>query len=105
AYRWSGLAFLAFWIFQYAFADPCSTITPCAMIGRTAFIGYLIYSVGVSGFIYPIFGHWAWGPDGWLATMGSDGNFFPSLGTGFHDFAGSTLVHAIGGVAALPGAV
>src|SRR5689334_23136950 len=73
-YGTSGVAFLAFWIFQYAFADTCSTITSGAMIGRTGFVGDLIYSVGVSGFIYPIFGHWAWGPDGWLATMGSEGN-------------------------------
>ena len=47
----------------------------------------------MSGFIYPIIGHWAWGPDGWLATMGSDGNFLPGLGMSFHDFAGSTVVH------------
>ena len=50
------------------------------MIGRTRFVGDLIYSVGVSGFIYPIIGHWAWGPDGFLATMGSDGNFLPVAG-------------------------
>src|SRR5215468_5302221 len=104
-YGSSGVAFLAFWIFQYAFADTCSTITSGAMIGRTAFVGDLIYSVGVSGFIYPIFGHWAWGPDGWLATMGSDGNFFAALGTGFHDFAGSTVVHSIGGFVAFAGAI
>ena len=104
-YGTTGVAFLAFWIFQYAFADTCSTITSGAMIGRTGFVGDLIYSVGVSGFIYPIFGHWAWGPDGWLATMGSDGNFFASLGTSFHDFAGSTVVHSIGGFGALAGAI
>src|SRR5690242_8365881 len=104
-YGTSGVAFLAFWIFQYAFADTCSTITSGAMIGRTGFFGDLIYSIGVSGFIYPIFGHWAWGPDGWLATMGSDGNFFASLGTSFHDFAGSTVVHSIGGFVALAGAI
>jgi ammonium transporter, Amt family len=104
-YGTTGVAFLAFWLFQYAFADTCSTITSGAMIGRTGFVGDLIYSVGVSGFIYPIFGHWAWGPDGWLATMGSDGNFFASLGTSFHDFAGSTVVHSIGGFVALAGAI
>jgi len=104
-YGTSGVAFLAFWIFQYAFADTCSTITSGAMIGRTGFVGDLIYSVGVSGFIYPIFGHWAWGPDGWLATMGSEGNFFASLGMSFHDFAGSTVVHSIGGFVALAGAI
>jgi ammonium transporter, Amt family len=104
-YGTSGVAFLAFWLFQYAFADTCSTITSGAMIGRTSFVGDLIYSIGVSGFIYPIFGHWAWGPDGWLALMGSDGNFFASLGMSFHDFAGSTVVHSIGGFVALAGAI
>ena len=104
-YGTSGVAFLAFWLFQYAFADTCSTITSGAMIGRTGFVGDLIYSVGVSGFIYPIFGHWAWGPDGWLATMGTEGNFLTSLGMSFHDFAGSTVVHSIGGFVALAGAI
>ena len=75
------------------------------MIGRTGFVGDLLYSFGVSGFIYPIIGHWAWGPDGFLATMGSAGNFLPSLGMGFHDFAGSTVVHTIGGFIALAGAI
>src|SRR5450432_1984945 len=104
-YEGTGVAFLAVWIFQFAFADTCSTITSGAMIGRTAFVGDLLYSVAVSGFIYPIIGHWAWGPDGWLALMGSDGHFFPSLGMGFHDFAGSTVVHTIGGLIALAGAI
>ena len=104
-YESTGVAFLAFWLFQFAFADTCSTITSGAMIGRTSFVGDLIYSFFVSGFIYPIIGHWAWGPDGFLATMGSAGNFLPSLGTGFHDFAGSTVVHTIGGFIALAGAI
>jgi Amt family ammonium transporter len=104
-YESTGVAFLAFWLFQFAFADTCSTITSGAMIGRTSFVGDLLYSVAVSGFIYPIIGHWAWGPDGFLATMGSAGNFLPFLGTGFHDFAGSTVVHTIGGFIALAGAI
>lgn len=104
-YESTGVAFLAFWIFQFAFADTCSTITSGAMIGRTGFVGDLLYSIGVSGFIYPIIGHWAWGPDGFLATMGSQGNFLPSLGMSFHDFAGSTVVHTIGGFIALAGAI
>src|SRR5438874_9747550 len=90
-YESTGVAFLAVWIFQFAFADTCSTITSGAMIGRTGFAGDLLYSFCVTGFIYPIIGHWAWGPDGWLALMGSDGHFFTSLGMGFHDFAGSTV--------------
>ena len=104
-YESTGVAFLAYWLFQFAFADTCSTITSGAMIGRTGFVGDLLYSIGVSGFIYPIIGHWAWGPDGFLATMGSEGHFLPSLGLGFHDFAGSTVVHTIGGFIALAGAI
>jgi Amt family ammonium transporter len=94
-YGSSGVSFLAFWLFQFAFADTCSTITSGAMVGRTGFWGDLLYSFGVSGFIYPIFGHWAWGPDGWLNN----------LKTPFHDFAGSTVVHTIGGMVALAGAI
>jgi ammonium transporter, Amt family len=104
-YESTGVAFLAVWIFQFAFADTCSTITSGAMIGRTGFVGDLLYSICVTGFIYPVIGHWAWGPDGWLANMGSAGNAFPSLGMGFHDFAGSTVVHTIGGFIALAGAI
>jgi Amt family ammonium transporter len=104
-YETTGVAFLAFWIFQFAFADTCSTITSGAMIGRTGFVGDLLYSVGVSGFIYPIIGHWAWGPDGFLATMGAAGYFLPNLGQSFHDFAGSTVVHTIGGMVALAGSI
>jgi len=104
-YESTGIAFLAVWLFQFAFADTCSTITSGAMIGRTGFVGDLLYSFGVSGFIYPIIGHWAWGPDGFLATMGSEGHFLPGLGLGFHDFAGSTVVHTIGGMVALAGSI
>jgi Amt family ammonium transporter len=104
-YEATGVAFLAVWIFQFAFADTCSTITSGSMIGRTGFVGDLIYSVAVSGFIYPIIGHWTWGPDGFLATMGSAGNWLPWVGTGFHDFAGSTVVHTIGGFIAIAGAI
>src|SRR5262245_36264663 len=94
-YGSTGVAFLAFFLFQYAFADTCSTVTTGSMVGRTAFGGDLLYSVAVSGFIYPILGHWVWGPDGWLATMH----------TPFRDFAGSTVVHSIGGFIALAGAI
>ena len=104
-YEGTGVAFLAFWIFQFAFADTCSTITSGAMIGRTGFVGDLLYSIAVSGFIYPIIGHWAWGPDGFLSTMGAAGYFLPALGQSFHDFAGSTVVHTIGGFIALAGSI
>ncbi|SFS35914.1 ammonium transporter [Mucilaginibacter polytrichastri] len=104
-YLATGIPILAHWIFQYAFADTCSTIVSGAMIGRTSFRGDILYSIGITGFIYPIIGHWAWGPDGFLALMGSKGNFLESLGQGFRDFAGSTVVHTIGGIASLAGAI
>lgn len=104
-YESTGIPLLAHWIFQFAFADTTSTITSGAMIGRTSFRGDILYSIGVTGFIYPIIGHWAWGPDGWLALMGTPGHFLPSLGQGFRDFAGSTVVHTIGGFISLAGAI
>ena len=104
-YETTGVALLAHWVFQFAFADTASTITSGAMIGRTSFRGDILYSIAVTAFIYPIIGHWAWGPDGFLVTMGSAGNFLPSLGNPFRDFAGSTVVHTIGGVVSLAGAI
>jgi Amt family ammonium transporter len=94
-YGTTGVPFLAFFLFQFAFADTASTVTSGAMIGRTRFSGDIWYSIAVSGFIYPILGHWVWGPDGWLATMD----------TPFRDFAGSTVVHTVGGIIALCGAI
>jgi ammonium transporter, Amt family len=104
-YGTTGIAILAHWIFQFAFADTASTITSGAMIGRTSFKGDILYSICVTGFIYPIIGHWAWGPDGFLALMGTPGHFLPFLGQGFRDFAGSTVVHTIGGMVSLAGAI
>ncbi|HMG06890.1 MAG TPA: ammonium transporter [Mucilaginibacter sp.] len=104
-YGATGIPLLAHWIFQYAFADTCSTIVSGAMIGRTSFRGDILYSIGITGFIYPIIGHWAWGPDGFLALMGTSGIFQSISAQPFRDFAGSTVVHTIGGVASLAGAI
>jgi ammonium transporter, Amt family len=104
AYGSTGVAFLAFFLFQFAFADTASTITSGAMVGRTSFKGDIIYSTCVSGLIYPIFGHWVWGPGGWLGnTMGWFHGW--TGGTVFRDFAGSTVVHTVGGFIALAGAI
>jgi Amt family ammonium transporter len=88
---------LAFWMFQVVFAATAATIVSGAMAERTKFVGYLIYSVLISALIYPVFGSWAWGSlykgGGWLE------------GLGFIDFAGSTVVHSVGGWAALAGAI
>jgi Amt family ammonium transporter len=90
-WRWT------FLIFQTVFAATAATIVSGAMAERTKFVGYLAYSVLITMFIYPIFGSWAWGSlldgSGWLE------------GLGFADFAGSTVVHSIGGWLALAGAI
>jgi ammonium transporter, Amt family len=92
-------------LFQFAFADTASTITSGAMVGRTSFKGDILYSLAVSGFIYPLTCHWIWGPGGWLGnTMGWFNGLVPD-GIVFRDFAGSTAVHTVGGMLALAGAV
>ena len=80
-----------FVIFQTVFAATAATIVSGAMAERTKFISYCIYSVAITAFIYPVSGHWIWG-GGWLSQLG------------FHDFAGSTAVHMVGGIAAFIGA-
>ena len=88
---------LAFWMFQAVFCATAATIVSGSMAERTKFSVYLIYSVVLSALIYPVFGSWAWGSlfngEGWLE------------GFGFIDSAGSTVVHSVGGWAALAGAI
>jgi ammonium transporter, Amt family len=104
AYGTTGVSFLAFFLFQFAFADTASTVTSGAMVGRTGFKGDILYSTMVSGFFYPIFGHWVWGPGGWLGnTMGWFHDLSPNAV--FRDFAGSTVVHTVGGMIALAGCI
>ena len=88
-----------FFFFQTIFAATAATIVSGAVAERIHFKSYLIYSLIVSAFIYPVSGHWMWGSifgeasQGWLEAMG------------FHDFAGSTVVHSVGGWVALAGAI
>lgn len=86
------LPLYAYWLFQAVFCGTAATIVAGAVAERMRFAAYLIYSFLISAFVYPIVGHWTWG-GGWLA------------GLGFADFAGSTIVHGVGGWAALVGAV
>lgn len=86
-----GVPFYAYLIFQTVFCATAATIVSGAMAERTKFVSYCIYSAAISLFVYPISGHWVWG-GGWLSELG------------FHDFAGSTAVHMVGGVAAIIGA-
>ncbi len=84
----------SFFIFQTVFAATAATIISGAVSERTKFGAYLLYTIAVTGFIYPIFGSWVWG-GGWLNDVGD----------GFIDFAGSTVVHSVGAWAALAGAI
>ncbi len=87
----AGISRETFIIFQTVFCATAATIVSGAMAERTRFVAYCLYSAVISAVIYPISGHWIWG-GGWLAQLG------------FHDFAGSTAVHMVGGIAALVGA-
>ncbi len=87
-----GIGLYSFWLFQAAFCGAAATIVAGGMAERMKFIAYLVYSFLISALIYPIVGHWIWG-GGWLSNMG------------FADFAGSTVVHTVGGFAALIGTI
>ena len=90
--EWSSVPTHAAWLFQLVFAATAATIVSGAMAERTRFKSYLIYTIFITGFIYPVVGHWIWG-GGWLS------------GLGMRDFAGSTVVHSTGGWLALAGAI
>ena len=97
--NWGDLSFYkgelpveGFLIFETVFCATAATIVSGAMAERTKFSMYLIYSAVISLFVYPIEGHWTWG-GGWLSQLG------------FHDFAGSAIVHSVGGILALTGAL
>ena len=100
-FGWDGFCFIGSdsnvpaectFIFQTVFCATAATIVSGAMAERTKFSMYLVYSILISTLVYPIEGHWSWG-GGWLSEMG------------FHDFAGSTVVHLCGGALALAGAI
>ena len=83
----------SFFFFQAMFATTAATIVSGAVAERMKFNGYVLIAILVTAFIYPIFGHWAWGDGGWLKSMG------------FVDFAGSTVVHSVGAWVGLAGAI
>ena len=94
AFQYGTLTVPVTFLFQVAFAATAATIVSGAMAERTKFKSYFLYSIVISALIYPVVVHWNWG-GGWLSK----------LSTPFHDFAGSSMVHLTGGVAALMGAI
>jgi len=87
-------------LFQMVFMDTTATIPTGSMAERWSFKSFLVFGLFISMFVYPLFGNWVWG-GGWLSQLGV--NFH--LGHGHVDFAGSSVVHMVGGVAALAGAI
>ncbi len=85
----------AVWLFQMMFAATAATIVAGAVAERISFQAYLIHTFLITGLVYPLYGHWMWG-GGWLATL--------PFGVGARDFAGSSVVHAVGGLIAFIGA-
>lgn len=91
---WSGF------IFQWAFAAATATIVSGSVAERCSFQGYICYSTYLTGFVYPVVVHWIWAKEGWLSAFNPD----PLWDTGMIDFAGSGVVHSVGGIAGLCGA-
>ena len=109
--NWGDLSFYkgdlpveGFLMFETVFCATSATIVSGAMAERTKFSAYVFYSAIISLFIYPIEGHWTWG-GGWLCNEAADSFMMSTFGAVFHDFAGSAIVHSVGGVLALIGAI
>jgi len=100
----AGLPTEGFLIFETVFCATSATIVSGAMAERTKFSMYCIYSFVISLLIYPIEGHWTWG-GGWLGSADPAGFMMQTFGVPFHDFAGSAVVHSVGGVLAFIGAL
>lgn len=100
----SDLPVEGFLIFETVFCATAATIVSGAMAERTKFNMYVIYSIFISLIIYPVEGHWTWG-GGWLCNGDADSFMMTTFGATFHDFAGSAIVHSVGGVLAFVGAI
>src|SRR3989339_20762 len=92
AISWTGVPFWAKFFFQLVFCGTAATIVSGAVAERIKYIAFILFSFAMAMFIYPVVGHWVWG-GGWLAKLGA------------FDFAGSTVVHSVGGWAALAGVI
>ena len=109
--NWGDLSFYksdlpveGFLMFETVFCATSATIVSGAMAERTKFSMYIVYSIFISLIIYPVEGHWTWG-GGWLCNDAAESFMMTTFGHVFHDFAGSAIVHSVGGVLALIGAI
>lgn len=109
--NWGDLSFYksdlpveGFLMFETVFCATSATIVSGAMAERTKFSMYVVYSFFISLIIYPVEGHWTWG-GGWLCNDAAESFMMTTFGHVFHDFAGSAIVHSVGGVLALVGAI
>lgn len=94
----------SFFLFQWAFAIASAGITSGSIAERTQFVSYILFSFFQTGLVYPVVSHWLWSPNGWLSASATDaGNLL--LGSGAVDFAGSGVVHMVGGIAGLWGSI
>ncbi|KAL8517906.1 hypothetical protein ACS0TY_009280 [Phlomoides rotata] len=93
----------SFFLYQWAFAIAAAGITSGSIAERTQFVAYLIYSSFLTGFVYPVVSHWFWSGDGWAGAAKTGSNLL--FGSGAIDFAGSGVVHMVGGIAGLWGAL
>ncbi|GMI66405.1 ammonium transporter 1;1, ARABIDOPSIS THALIANA AMMONIUM TRANSPORT 1 [Hibiscus trionum] len=91
----------SYFLYQWSFAIAAAGITSGSIAERTQFVAYLIYSFFLTGLVYPIVSHWFWSADGWASAAREDNLLF---GSGVIDFAGSGVVHMVGGIAGLWGA-
>lgn len=92
----------AMWVFQFAFAATASTIVSGAVAERTNLVAYFVYTFALTAFVYPVVVHWGWSSTGWASAFKGENLLFD---VGVIDFAGSTVVHMVGGASALIGAI
>ncbi|GJQ09312.1 hypothetical protein GpartN1_g1103.t1 [Galdieria partita] len=92
-----------YWLFEWSFAITAAAIVSGSVVERVSVEAYCIFSFFMTCWIYPIFEHWAWSRTGWFGALKKDGPLF--LGSGYIDFAGSGVVHMVGGIAALWGTI
>lgn len=102
---WSSKAHFRHWYFQGAFSDTAPSIVSGGIAERMTLLGFVVHTIVTTGFIYPVAVYWAWSGYGWLSFTDGSGNVVSLVGPGFLDWAGSGVIHMLGGCASLCGAI